>query len=1303
MANSYSVSAVLSAKDRGFTSTLKSALGTTESLGSKLKGGLGFGVLAGVGQQAFASISSGVKSLFGEINQSNAAWKTFASNMQIIGKGKNEINGVKKELQAFAEQTVYGASDMAQTYAQLAAVGTKNTTKLVKGFGGLAAAAENPQQAMKTLSQQATQMAAKPTVAWQDFKLMLEQSPAGMAAVAKQMGMTTSELVTKIQDGKVKTDAFFDAITEVGNSDGFAKMATEAKTMGQAFQGIKEALGNKLMPSFDVLSKKGISILDKFGEKISGIDADALAKKVQGAMDVITTAFAIVKDTFGPVVSAFKDAFSAIGEALGVTKLEFSKTGALSTFRDVCETVAGALEKVAGFLEEHADIIAKVLPYVGALAGAFIAFKVLNTVAPGLMSFAGGLVKMAGKGIAGLAAKLFGIAGGQKAVGTASQSSAPSILQAALACLALGGAVLLAGAGIWIIANAAISLAEAGWPAIGVMVGLIAVIALLAIGAAALGPALTAGAVGFLAFGAAILMVGAGFALISVGVAVLCSQFPIMVQYGTQAMVAFIQLGIGLGVFAAGALAAGVAGLVLAAALLIVSVAVLTIATGFLLIASGCLIAAGAVALLALVLPTLAAQGAAGAEGLAILSLGLIAFGAAAGIAGVGALALGVGLTAISIAVLTIATAFLVVATAALVAAAALALIAVVMPLLGQHGAAAGEGLAAICPGLVKFGLSAALAAPGILVLSVAVLALGVAITALGAGLVSMAIGGAAAAGAIALLNLVLPQLIAMGGTMLGPMAELAASLALFGAGALVAGTGALVLGAGLLAVGVGGIAAAGAFALLNLVLPAFIAIAAQAGMAMLQITPGLLAFGVGTAVAGAGALLLGVALLTVAAALTLLGVGLSLVSVAMLGMTTALLALTMIGGDGAVALLMLSGALAVFSAAAILAGAGAVVLGVGLVVVGAALIVLGAAALVASVGVMAVSAASILLAAGLSLVLASLLILGSAFPLVAAGALFAGASFALLMVSTVAATALVLVFTAALVVMSAGVAVGALAISAFGVSMLAASVGTLAMAGAVKAINSSMKSIAKNAKSAAKSLDGMQDSVNIVESGLSALGSKAKSAMKQLTSAFDDSAGKAQTSGRKVSQGFTQGLQAGLMMAPPVALSATLMVNNALLAGRSRAYMAGMYIGLGFAQGMQSMLGQIRSAGDQMAQAAQNALEAKAKISSPSKISDKDGQWWGQGYVNGILAKIRDVRKASKKLVSIPSLATPDLALAYGGELSADYDYFRSNEYTIEVPLAVDGREFAKATAKYSAEEMDKNSKRESRKRGRT
>ena len=55
-------------------------------------------------------------------------------------------------------------------------------------MGGLAASAENPKQAMKTLSQQMVQAMTKPKIQWQDFKLMMEQSPAGDGCRRKRDG-----------------------------------------------------------------------------------------------------------------------------------------------------------------------------------------------------------------------------------------------------------------------------------------------------------------------------------------------------------------------------------------------------------------------------------------------------------------------------------------------------------------------------------------------------------------------------------------------------------------------------------------------------------------------------------------------------------------------------------------------------------------------------------------------------------------------------------------------------------------------------------------------------------------------------------------------------------------------------------------------------------------------------------------------------------------------------------------------------------------------------------------------------------
>lgn len=230
----------------------------------------GLGVVVGnIATSALQKIGQLGSELVAGLNESSAAWKTFQANMQMNEKTADEISKIKGELKDFAEQTIYSASDMASTYSQLEAVGTKNTTALVKGFGGLAAAASDPTQAMKTLSQQATQMAAKPKVAWEDFKLMVEQTPAGISAVAKTMGMSTQELISNVQDGKVKTEEFFDAIAKTGTNADFTALATQYKTIGQATDGLIETLTGQLQPAFDTLSQVGINAISGITDKIS--------------------------------------------------------------------------------------------------------------------------------------------------------------------------------------------------------------------------------------------------------------------------------------------------------------------------------------------------------------------------------------------------------------------------------------------------------------------------------------------------------------------------------------------------------------------------------------------------------------------------------------------------------------------------------------------------------------------------------------------------------------------------------------------------------------------------------------------------------------------------------------------------------------------------------------------------------------------------------------------------------------------------------------------------------------------------
>lgn len=374
MAQSFSVKAVLQAIDENFTSTTNKAMqmmnklgATSDSVSNKVaKGGntttstfksvaSAIGVMS-LGTAALGAISNGISDVYKGLSETSATWQTFNGNMAYIGKSSGEIAKVRGELTKFAQQTIYSASDMASTYSQLAAVGTKNTTKLVKGFGGLAAASENPQQAMKTLSEQATQMAAKPMVQWQDFRLMLEQTPAGIAAVAKTMGMSTSELIKNVQDGKVKTEDFFNAIAKAGTNANFSKMATQYKTVGQAMDGLKETATNALLPTFDKIGSYGIKAISGIINYLDGINPQALAQSIGSAVDsvinVLSTVFNFInqnKDWLGPLavsVVTFIGAFKGVQAA--ATGMKSLITG-FQNLQAFVQIVAGAKNSLSAF------------------------------------------------------------------------------------------------------------------------------------------------------------------------------------------------------------------------------------------------------------------------------------------------------------------------------------------------------------------------------------------------------------------------------------------------------------------------------------------------------------------------------------------------------------------------------------------------------------------------------------------------------------------------------------------------------------------------------------------------------------------------------------------------------------------------------------------------------------------------------------------------------------------------------------------------------------------------------------------
>lgn len=1182
MAESFSVKAILSAKDSNFSSTMKACSGYAENLKSTLTSGIGFGAMAAIGSKAVSVVGNGLKSLTtGTISAGTNFESAMSSVASISGATGNDLKELTSKAKQMGATTQFSATEAANAMEYMAMAGWK-TKDMVSGIGGimnlaaasgsdLARTSDIVTDALTAFGKSASDsgtfadvMAAASSNANTNVEMMgetfkyvgaaagamgysiqdialatglmansgIKGSEAGtalrsvitrMAKPTKESSAAMKKLGLSMTDSKGRMKSFGTIMKDMRK--GMKGMTEDQKASYAAMLGGQEAMSGVLAianaseKDFNKLSKAidnsknaaqnmakvkldnlkgdvtilkssmeglGITIFDRVGGNLRGLvgtATDAVGKineKLSNGKGIENFIYKmqLLQRKATPYWNILKidaiEAGKALGDAIGaiitdISKLtgSFGSTDSIRNFSDVIGTAKDGIVTFSEFLENHSDTVAKVIVLLPKLLLAYKGFKVVGAVAPFMGIFASGILRLGKAGLSKIAPNLFKVAKGQEAAGKASSGSAKKMVASAKAFALIGVGVLAIGTGFYLLAQSAVAVANAGPGAVAVLAVLVGVVTGLTVGMTKMLSTMSGGTKKLSAMTPALLALGASILLTSAGMAVLAYSAVQIAQAG---------------------------------------------------------------------------------PGAAAVLLGMV-----------------VALGALLLVVKSVAPAM-------------------------TAGAA----------GFVAFGAAVLLAGAGIAVLSLAAISL-------------------ANAGPVAIGVMV---------GMVAAVALLAAGAAVLGPALTVGAVGFIAFGAAIVLVATGALIASAALAIVAAVLPTVSQYGAQGAVAIAQLGAGLLAFGAGAAVAGAGAVVLGAGLTIVAAGLALVG------------------------------------------AAVLVAGAGVLVLAAGAAVLGASLVVAGA---------------------GLTL-------MGAAFPLVAAGAMSSAAGLVALLVAGTAASAVFVVLAG-----SSGAA--AVTVGVFAAAMITGAAGTAVMAVALKAVNSSMKSIAKNAKSAEKSLTSMRSSVNVVNSGLDALGNKAKSAIKALLSQFNQAESKSKTSGRAVGNNFNSGVMAGMAAA---ATTASTMSNTTVAAMRSAAggaYNSGVYIGAGLARGMSSQIGPVRAAATQLAAAAEAAIRAKAQIHSPSKVSDKLGGYYGTGFGNGILDKVRYVKRAVMHLVDIPALASaPEIGvnLRSGAEdLEEAYSYTRTARYTVYVPVDIDGREVARATASYTKEEIEKQEKRDLRKRG--
>ena len=209
-------------------------------------------------------------------------------------------------------------------------------------------------------------------------------------------------------------------------------------------------------------------------------------------------------------------------------------------------------------------------------------------------------------------------------------------------------------------------------------------------------------------------------------------------------------------------------------------------------------------------------------------------------------------------------------------------------------------------------------------------------------------------------------------------------------------------------------------------------------------------------------------------------------------------------------------------------------------------------------------------------------------------------------------------------------------------------------------------------------------------------------SSLNSIISGMSAAEAKASTSGTAMGTKFTSGLKGSMSKSVSVVRSSCNNIISAFNACQSRAQYCGQMIGQGLANGLRASEGSVRAAAASLASVADAAIQAKAKIGSPSKVTKKDGMWIGKGLVLGLESMYSDVKRASEDLLCFPMMNAPKMA--FGGivsDLNSEYDYTNNAELTIETPLYINDREFARATYRANQNEFDKHSKFNERLRG--
>lgn len=512
------VKAILTAEDRGFTSTMKAAAQQTGLLDKGMGKTVKAGALMRLGMLGVDKAVTTVTSHIGSAVDRFDTMQKFPKVMAQLGFNAEDADKAIKKLSKGVEGLPTALDEItknAQSIALLTGDLDGATDLAISLNNAFLASGSSSADAARGLTQY-TQMLSSGKVDMQSWKTLLETMSPALTKVAKSFGFTgksaKNDLYKALQDGTITFDELNAKLIELnGGVDGFAATAkTQSTGIRTSFENIgvsvTKGLASMIETVQQVAQENGLGSIADMADRVKG--------RVNRAFESMNNF--IKQIDFKGIIEAAKPYWDAFITVLGV--------------------VASALGTVATFMAQNAGVITKVAIPLALLVATWSKLATVFTIIKGPMALiTSGFSKLAGGILAKLAPQLVTTAAAETSAGTAAATASTSMLKLGAAVLMIGGGLALAGVGFALMAQSAIALAGAGGKAIAVMVGMVAVLGGLMVLVTALGPAFVIGAAGVALFGAGILLMGAGVLVAAAGLRIMAAAIPVIAQGGVRA------------------------------------------------------------------------------------------------------------------------------------------------------------------------------------------------------------------------------------------------------------------------------------------------------------------------------------------------------------------------------------------------------------------------------------------------------------------------------------------------------------------------------------------------------------------------------------------------------------------------------------------------------------------------------------------------------------------------------------------------------------------------------------------------